>query len=149
MIYESFEPTDERDFTLIVHNGLAYRDTLPDNTERAEAILLLQDAKALVETDTVNHGYVKQRGYTGSAMLDALRETKSSKYMVFAYDRGYWSAMDALQLAMEGWITLESDSSRHRGVQQEGGIVAFTDQEDTTTEMVLATFDEAIELLRK
>ena len=144
MLYEQFKPTGDRDFTLIVVDGLAYRDTLPPDTQRAEAINLLQDAKRLVETKTVKRGYVREDLYQGSKMLDAFRQA-SHRYDT----RTYWSALDALQLAMEGFITLEPDHSRHRKIEQEGGIVAFTDQVDTTTEMIIAIFGEAIDLLTR
>ena len=133
MIYEKFPPTDDRDFTLIVCNELAYRDNLPPDKD-PKSIDILTDAKAKI---------VEKPHYS---MLDAIKQASHKYFTPGAVTLRI--AMNALQLVMEGMVILGYDHSSNRKRYQEDGIREFC-QDDTTVEMILSTFDEAIEALRK
>ena len=133
-MYEKFPATDKRNFTLIVHNELAYRENMPCEKD-VKSIDLLIDAKQTIETTQ------------SWEMLGAIR-LASRKENTWSAQR-LRIAMNALQLVMEGWVILGQDNSEIRRIEQEGTITSFTDQDETTIAMILATFDEAIECLRK
>ena len=170
-MYEKFPPTDERDFTLIVNAGLAYRDTMPNECDD-KAVCLLHDAKSLVEdktqwmphefdvSDPMSWKPIKAVDSHGSRVnpssLIAVRRTALGA-IECAWHRNYTPeslriALNAIQLAIQGWISLGYNHDKRRQREQYDAITGLDDycDDDMARDAhprLMDIFDRAIKAL--
>ncbi|MXZ44681.1 MAG: hypothetical protein F4Z01_06890 [Gammaproteobacteria bacterium] len=152
-MYEKFEPTDKRDYTLHVNNGLAYRDTMPkeDDFDTEKALDLLKDARSVIADKTNwiptvddhsdpyqispilvvdKHGDKLQRPASSLAvrwtLLGAIKSAATRHYSPDSYR----IALNAMQLAIEDWISLGYNHDDRRRKEQEYAIIGMDDYID-------------------
>ena len=150
-MFEKFAPTADRDYALIVSNGLAYRETFPseDAEDIAKAVDLLNDALKMIEdkekwmpTDTEHEGGLSTYFRTITAVDkhgESVRSTTSIAVrwtMLGAIEcaaQKHYSpdsqriALNAMQLAIEGWISLGYNHDKRRIQEQRQAIVGIDD----------------------
>ena len=176
MAYEKFEPTVERDYTLIVSNGLAYRENMPtnedvDDTEKALAILT--EARSTIEdktkwmptdwdvADPMDWKHIKAVDKHGNSVLTtsicAVRWT-----LLGSLDRASHShytpdsfriALNAMQMAIEGWVSLGYNHDDRRRREQMLDIIGIDEYIDDDMEReghsrCVSTLDDAIKVLQ-
>ena len=151
MSYWSFEPTDDRDFTLMVSNGLAYRDTLPDEfDEKAEDLLrdaleLIADETKWIPTTHEHEGGLSTYYRTIKAVDKHGEHTRPTASIAVrwtmlgaiecAAQKHYTPnslriALNAMQLTIEGWISLGYNHDDRRQQEQKQAIVGMDDYID-------------------
>ena len=175
MSYWKFDPTDDRDFTLHVNDGLAYRDTMPDEDadDLQKAFTLLNHARELIadkenwiptDTDASDpynmtpilavdkHGEKVSRPslsivarYT---LLGAIECAATKHYTPDSLR----IALNAMQLTLHGWISLGFNHDDRRRQEQKWDIIALDDYIDDDMarqghERCLSALDEAIGIL--
>ena len=168
MSYWKFEPTDDRDFTLHVNNGIAYRDTLPDEFDDKSADML-RDALELIADETkwmpTDFDVSDPMSWKHITAVDRLgnRCNPSCPTAVRwtllgaihnAYHRNYTPnslriALNAMQLTIEGWISLGYNHDDRRQQEQYGDIIGLDqymddDQERNGHRRCVDTLKEAI-----
>ena len=150
-MYEKFEPTDDRDYALIVSDGLAYRETFPseDAEDIGKAVDLLNDALKMIEdkekwlpTDIEHEGGLSTYYRTIKAVDkhgEGVRPTASIAVrwtmlgaIESAAQRHYTPdslriALNAMQLAIDGWISLGCNHDKRRIQEQKSAITSFDD----------------------
>ena len=170
-MYEKFEPTAERDYTLIVCNGLAYRETMPSEYDE-QALCLLQHAQSLVEdknswmptdfdvSDPMDWKHIKARDTKGNTvnpssslacrwtMLGAIECASHKHYSPDALR----IALNAIQLSIEGWISLGYNHDKRRLREQKEAIIGLDEYIDDDMERearprMMSIFDAAIKTL--
>ena len=166
MSYWKFDPTDDRDFTLHVSNGLAYRDTLADEfDEKAED--LLRDAVELIAdemkwmpsdsdvSDPMNWKHIKAVDSLGNrcnpSSTVAVRWTLLGT-IESAYQRNYTPnslriALNAMQLTIEGWISLGFNHDDRRRIEQYHTIIGLDDYIDD--EMAQRGHERCVDALKE
>ena len=174
--YEKFEPTDDRDYTLVVSNGLAYRETFaPEDADDIQvAIEMLIDAKSMIadKTQWIPTEWKHEGGLSTYMKIvkavdrhgDDVRPTASYAKRwtllgsIEAAAPSHYTpdsqriALNAMQLAIEGWISLGYNHDDRRQQEQKQAIVGIDDYIDDEMareghSRCLSTLDEAIQLL--
>ena len=177
MSYWKFDPTDDRDFTLHVSDGLAYRDTMPaeDADDVQKALDLLTDAESMIQDKTNwiptdhehegglstyyqwilavdKHGSRIERPASSLAvrwtLLGAIKSAATRHYTPDSYR----IALNAMQLTLHGWISLGFNHDDRRRQEQESDIIGLDDYIDDDMarqghERCLSALSEAIQLL--
>ena len=177
MSYWKFEPTDDRDFTLHVSDGLAYRDTMPleDADDLQKALDLLTDAESMILDKTHwiptvhehegglstyfqwilavdKHGNRVERPASLMAerwtLLGAIKSASTRHYTPDSYR----IALNAMQLTLHGWISLGFNHDDRRRKEQEADIIGLDDYIDDDMarqghERCLSALSEAIQVL--
>ena len=153
MSYWKFDPTDDREFTLHVNNGLAYRDTLSDESdEKAED--LLRDALALIADETkwmptdfdvsdpMDWKHITAVDSLGNrcnpscstavrwTLLGAVRKAHHRNYT----PNSLRIALNAMQLTIVGWISLGFNHDDRRQQEQYQDIIGLDDYIDDDME---------------
>ena len=178
-MYEQFEPTEKRDYTLMVNDGLAYRDTFPDEDadDIQKALDLLADAKSLIKDKTKwipttweheggistalhavkavdKHGERVSRPSSTLAvrwtMLGAIESAATRHYT----PNSLRIALNAMQLTIESWISLGHNHDDRRIQEQKQAIVEMDSYLDDDMardghNRCLSCLDEAVSLLSK
>ena len=170
-MYEKFPPTDERDYTLIVYNGLAYRDSMPNEFD-LKALNLLQEAKSLVEdktkwmpadfdvSDPLDWKHIMAIDCKGNR-VNPSSSLAVKRTMLGAIDCAWHKnyspdslriALNAIQLSIDGWISLGYNHEKRRIREQKEPIVGLDDycDDDMARDAhprMMEIFDKAIKAL--
>ncbi len=170
-MYEKFEPTAERDYTLIVCNGLAYRENLADEYDE-QAVNLLQHAQSLVEnknswmpsdfdvSDPMDWKHIKARDAKGNSVNPSSSLTVRRTMLgaiECAWHKHYSPdslriALNAIQLSIDGWISLGYNHDKQRLREQYEAIIGLDDycDDDMARDAhprMIEIFDKAIKAL--
>ena len=172
MSYWKFDPTDDRDFILHVNDGLAYRETMPsENPEDIQkAYDLLFDAKQMIEDKTKwmpfryehegglstyyepikavdKHGDKCRPTYSNVVaqltLLGAIEASAPKHYTPDSLRIG----LNAMQLVIEGWISLGNNHDERRQQEQKQaicGLEEWLDDADAMHNACLSALDEAM-----
>ena len=152
--YEKFEPTDKRPYTLIVSRGLAYRETFPDEDDfdTEKALDLLNHTKEMIEDKqnwmplTYEHEGGLSTYFEPIKAVDKHGDRCPPSFSIAkrwtllgaiecAATKHYTPdslriALNAMQMAIEGWISLGFNHDDRRQQEQKLAIAGLDDYID-------------------
>lgn len=175
-MYEQFPPTDKRDYTLIVCDGLAYRSEMDDSDYDPKAMDILDEATSIItdkchwipteiESCKVNPRYYERILATDNkgnrcsptasyaerfTLLGALDRASQNHYT----PNSQRIAMNAMQRAIQGWISLGYNHDKRRQQEQREDVVGIDDYIDQDMEReghsrCLSILEDAKQVLAK
>ena len=175
--YEQFPPTVERSYTLIVSAGLAYRKDMPqdDGKHWSAAMEILTRSKAVIsdrqkwiptewelEGGNSVHMVVMKAVDPDGNRINPEAVHKAVKWTLLGAleaegfhshsDDAFRVALNALQMAIEGWVSLGHDSDKRRRQEQKDAIVGIDEyiDDDMAREghsRCVSILDDAIKVL--